>query len=228
MELKKPSLTLLLYLLVGGLSFVETPFNQLYYDSLSRLEILLISLFAYQVCSGHFAKSILYTLTAYSGYVLLTDWYFDYVSLTQWFVEIVLFSTLALFQMLKNYSLEGDALSKENIVLAFYKPKNYKEYLVTLLGSSVSSMSIISGDNWYMFKRKKSTLQCIPLSRYKFDNYVLIDTGVKISNHSTTLLNSLIGTKASDIKSFYFRCKCVFTFKDLLESLGSKWRIGWF
>lgn len=224
--LKKHSLTLMAYLIVGGLSFL---FNDNHYYAFisNQAGLFLLSLFAFQVCDKqHMARSVLYALTAYHGYILATDWYFDYVTTTQWALEVLFFSGLAVFQVFKNYELESDKYNAKNVMLAFYRPKRARDYLPSIFGAPVSSMSVISGNDWYMFRRKSATLQQCKLVKRKLCDYVLIDTGVQISENIQNELDMTVGSNARTLRSFYVRSRCVLVFSGVLTLLGGKWKLG--
>lgn len=224
--LKSHRITLVAYLLASGLPFL---FGGNHYAAFisSQAQLFLLSLFAYQVCGKEYrTRSALYAITAYNGYILLTDWMFSYVSYLQWSLEILFFSFVALFQTMKNYNLKGDAYNDKNIMLVFYKPKTSMEYLFTMFGATASSMSVICKDKWYLFRRKKTTLQVKKVIHRKLCDYVLIDTGIQISENHCNELDKLVGSKARDIKSLCFRFKCISTFKNFLDGLGSTWRVS--
>lgn len=166
------------------------------------------------------------SLCLYLGYILATDNLFTYVSTTQWALEIVFFFLLSVFQILKKYEIKSDKFNKDNVFILMYKPKKPIEYIHSLLGSPVSSMSIVCGDNWYMYKRNKSTLQVVNTIPRKFGDYILIDTGTKIDKNITNELDSLVGNPARKPSTLFIRANCIRTFRPVLKILGERWRIG--
>ena len=103
-----------------------------------------------------------------------------------------------------------------------------RDYFVSLFGVPASSMSIVAGDKWYMFKRKRNTLQVVKVIDRKLCDYIVVDTGVKITEDITKELNALKGMPARRASTFYLRANCVLTFRRVLKMLGERWEVGIF
>lgn len=213
-----------MYFAASSSSFIDGQ-SDWFYIVQAQVEVCVLSALAYAVCPHDTkAKSVLLSLLLYNTYVLLTDWAMPYVSLTQWVLEILLFSAFAVYQVTKRYDLPSDKYNSENVLLAFYKPKTLRDYFITLFGQTGASMSIMAGGNWYMFKRNRTTLVRLKVHKCKLCDYVLVDTGLKVTENRIQDLDLLIGQKARRPQSLFMRCRCVMVFKDFLDKQGDGWK----
>jgi len=113
----------IMYFIASGFSFFEG-MDDWFYIIQSQTEIFLMSSIAYYICPNDYkAKSVLMSVMLYNGYILSTDWAMLNVTPLQWFCEILLFSLLAIFQIIKNYDLQSDAFNHDNVFILFYRPK---------------------------------------------------------------------------------------------------------
>ena len=209
---------------MSGTSFFDL--GEYYSYILHQAEVFICVLIAYCVCpnESYKAKSMLTAIYLYMLYVLLTDWFIPFVNVWMHLAEITVFTFIVIFQTVKRYDMHSDEINPENVILLFYKPRNIFEFIVSLAGTSACSMSVVCGDDWYMFKRKKDSLQKIKLNkRLVKQKYTIVDTGIKITQDIRVSLDNAKGCKARCLKTLYFRFNCVNVFGDTLDQMGGKW-----
>lgn len=165
-------------------------------------------------------KSTLLTCIIYMVYINIVDFFFisfDYVNI----LEVIIFSYILSFQLHKTYNISSDKLNHDNVCLILYKPKRgINHIIISMFGFPVSSFGVVCG-KWGRFI--KETDKLVHQSPDKITgNYIIIDTGVKITPEIQAEFDKTLGASAYNCCGI--RIMCVKTFKNVLSLLGKKWR----
>lgn len=223
-HVKSQKVKILLFLYVV-LLFGEHFIDYFPYMISQQLEILLAFSLCFFVSTDVKLKSIFLTISLYSAYVLLTDWYLVEVSIYQYLAELLVFFLFAYYQITKNYDIKSDKINANNVYLVFYKPKGFIQFLTSLFGLPVSSAGTIVGDFMYLLKRGKPMICKLNLDeKYIYEKFIVVDTGVKITENHIKACNLLRKQQARQIYSLFLRCNCVRSLKPLLDTLPEFWQ----
>lgn len=159
----------------------------------------------------------------YCGYVFATNLLgIPYNEILTIF-EIFIFFCLCNYQLFKIYDIESNEISENNVYLIFYKPKNFKNYVYSLFGLPVSSMGIVINNNVYVLKRNRVHPQKYPLDKIDLSNFIVINTGDKVTEKIEKSAVELLKMKSKSIYTFNLRINCVKVLLPVINNLHYKW-----
>lgn len=126
--------------------------------------------------------------------------------------QIFLVIYVAYIKLISN--VKTQEINPKNVCLVFYRPKTFKQYLLSMFGLNVSSSGVIIGNKLYQMRYEAKTLQEREYTKnYINKKYLVIDTGFKIKNLKGKWREDLISQKARQPKTLWIRLNC-------LRSLG--------
>jgi TctA family transporter len=130
---------------------------------------------------------------------------------------------------LKSYNHKSDPISKDNIMLCFWKPKNNITIFHSLVGSAIGSVALYHDGFLYGFRWSNDKYMVRKF--YKEDvtrKFITIDTGVQMTDEIESELKKTIGTNANWFGIKFLRFKCVFTIRNVLSILGHQFKPSFF
>jgi len=166
--------------------------------------------------------AVMTVLMVQSVWILCTDWAISYVPEAISVSEGAVFFALLVWAFMRPYEYKSDQLTTDTVCLLFYKANggSFLMHVFGVLGLPVSSMSVVAGEYWLKLVRGKAYLQkdlsvCINESRY-----IIVDTGIPVSEHIHGLFNMLRNEPARTPMSLWLRLRCIASIKPLLRELG--------
>jgi len=166
-------------------------------------------------------RSVCVSYMYYSVYNLLATLFFVQTEYSVIY-NTCLFFVLVNYQVYKSYSLPNDKINPENVCLAFYKPKTFWQYTLSLFGSPVSSPCLILGDKNY--RLSKTEINPIIDNNEISEDYAILDTGVKITEEIIEAAKLIKNQPVRNFSSLYLRLNCVRILKPVLSEMPRKWR----
>jgi len=168
-------------------------------------------------------KSIMIILCFGALSILLTRLCFnapDYI----YYAEISVYCFGILWAAVRPYNFISDSLSENTVCLLFYKSNkgSFLMQALSLIGLPVSSMSIVCGNEWLKLIIGNPTLE-IHSAKNVSKKYIIVNTGVYISENIRSIFKSLRGVPAVNAKSLFLRVRCIAAVKPLLKEMGKEW-----
>jgi hypothetical protein len=161
----------------------------------------------------------------YCATVALLDNSMHTIGIEYKYIIILVFVWFMALQRYKTYDIKSDEYNPENIMLVFYKPHTARDYIISLFGMETGTMSMICDGKWAKFRWGYSYLKICELKKRRLNkNYIVIDTGVKVTEDIKHAFYSLKGAPARTAESLYFRFNCVRIFKPVFRLMGRKWQ----
>tara|TARA_Y100001956_G_scaffold50834_1_gene49540 strand:+ start:27284 stop:28003 length:720 start_codon:yes stop_codon:yes gene_type:complete len=219
----------LIYFLIGWI--VLTNFNIIFNLSLAnssgQLELLYLCIFGkylYAKHDGYVFNAICNTLMMYYFFVFVTDPFIDYVPIWAIVLENLIIVLILLYQFNRNKNFKADKYNADNVMLIFFKPHSFLDFIKSFFFSPVVSMGSIINGEVFRLKWSKAKMQSTKLNkRHLSKDYILIDTGVKCKDVKG-VRNELLKQSAFNNKLFNTRTNCIRSQKPLLDKLGKKWQ----
>lgn len=170
-------------------------------------------------------KSLMFIIAFASLMVLIIRFTWDTAPESAYWVVIALYISGLVWAGARPYHFISDVHNHKNICLLFYKSDkgSWLMHIMSLFGLPVSSMSVLCGKYWLKLVRKDPDMQIHIIENIDLSRYVLIDTGVKITDEIEDIMWSLDGTPATNAKSLFLRVRCIAAIKPLLSKLGDRW-----
>lgn len=130
---------------------------------------------------------------------------------------------MLLYQFNRNKNFKSDKYNPDNIMLIFFKPHSFLDFIKSFAFSPVVSMGSIYHGHIYRLKHKKSKMCKVRCYPDKLNDYILIDTGVRCKDANMNE-SKLISQSAYNEKLLYTRTNCVRSQQPLLDKLPQKWQ----
>lgn len=218
----------MLYFLIGWLVLtnINVLFDLTIGSSINQLELLYLCIFGkylYKNHDGYVFNAICNTLMMYYAYVFISDPIIDYIPIWLSIVESIIIVLILLYQFNRNKNFVSDKYNHENVMLIFFKPHSFLDFVKSFVFSPVVSMGSIYNGHIYRLKHNKDKVcrvQCYP---EKLDDYILVDTGVKCKGVSG-VEKELLKQSAYNEKFLNTRTNCVRSQQPILDKLPKKWQ----
>lgn len=205
--------------IIFALPFINNDFWYANLDQLSQVILLSMVVFINDI---RCLKSFFITLLIYYGYVLLTDWYIEKFTIWQSAIECICFIWLLSYQLYKNYDIPSDNISTTEVCLIAYKPKRFKQYIVSLFGKNLSCIGCIIGDKVYHISSHSPTMKEYNLTDKDWSNYIIINTHYPADNVKH-IIPELMKQKARQPNTLFLKINCLLSLQPLLDILPDKW-----
>ena len=166
-------------------------------------------------------RYILALFIIYSFYDIATYWLWvfniDYGPFAGIILTMFFYVRLTCIEKRNNWYY-NDTINENNYFICFEHPFKKRGIFISLIGLPVSSIAVYRQGYLYSFKWKTKKYSKYEISKEKLsEKYVVVDTGVKISEKNDSELEKLLG------KTTGLRIKCVYIIKDFLRGLNSKY-----
>lgn len=173
-------------------------------------------------------KSAILILLLGSVFVLITQILTINIPDIVYWLGIIVYSFGITWAGCRPYEFLSDELTKDTVCLVFYKANSgsWLMHVLSIFGLPVSSMSIIADDRWLKLVVGEPALQLERAIEFEPSRYVVIDTGVKITDEIIRRLWECRGRSAISKNSLFLRVRCIAIIKDFLKSLGPEWNPG--
>lgn len=205
-----------LFLLIGFIVFNKNSYYNFVMHTHAQLPVLFSIIYLITPKNNIALKCLsLFMLLSYSLLLLkaLLQYYFNMPALpvkAAYFIEVFIFIPFSIYQCTRK-QIKSDPFTEENYMYVIKRPDKITGFLVTLLSIPMQSLSVYSNGRHYRMKKvkvndPKSTYFVRLFSKYtsgmagvedicknKLDNYILIDTGVKINDQITQELDNTQG-----------------------------------
>lgn len=167
-------------------------------------------------------KSAMIVLLFGTLMLLLTNVVHDYV----YWIEISLYAFGLLWAAARPYEFISDPVTEDTVCLVFYKQNggSWLMHVLSLIGLPMASMSIIAEGRWLKLVIGNPGLEIHPAEDLDCGKYVVVDTGVKITEKIRATITNLNGEPAVNKKSLFLRVRCIAAVKHLLAEIGVEWR----
>jgi len=138
------------------------------------------------------------------------------------------FFYFTIYQALKRYNFKSDRYNSKYVYLAFYKPQNLKQYIISLFGSPFAGMASIIKGKVYKLDKGKGVIAAheLDLTHIK-KHYVLIRTDCT-NNKTGKAVSGLKQSTAYNTELLNMRLNCVKSQKPLLDILGYRYKLKGF
>ena len=170
-------------------------------------------------------KSLMFIIAFASLIVLIMRFIWNTAPGMAYWIIIALYISGLVWAGARPYHFISDTHNHENICLLFYKSDkgSWLMHIMSLFGLPVSSMSVLCGEYWLKLIRSDPNMQIQIIQNRDLRRYVLIDTGVKITDEIENAMWSLDGVPATNVKSLFLRVRCIAAIKPLISKLGNEW-----
>jgi len=191
------------------------------YEIITLFQLTVLNLLAFNYASKTKEKTVLLSLFIYNIYVAITALFTIEASVITIISELFLLVSFVCLQINKKYNYSNDIFYKEYVSLLFYKPKSFKQYLLSLFGYPVSSFGMYINDKFYHLSWKSKTVVATE-DFINTDDYIIVRTKTRCDKVSF-LIPELLKQKARQPKTLYLRLNCLRCFKEILGLLEDKW-----
>lgn len=144
------------------------------------------------------------------------------------FVYPVAFISSVLFfywTALKSYDNKSDPISRQNIILCFWKPENNITIFHSLIGAAIGSVAIYHNGFLYGFRWNNDRYMIRKFYEEDIiEKFTTVDTGVQMTDVIASELKKVTGVNAGCFGLKFLRFKCVFTIKKVLSVLGPQFK----
>lgn len=148
--------------------------------------------------------------------------YFVYINFYYiWFPWLFLVFIWLVWISKRSDNYKNDKINNDNFFLCFWRPKN-RSIFNALLGAPFGSVAVYANGVLYSFKWSKNNF----CSRYVSEKieldkfYWIVDTGRKIDDEGISILYTITGTPARQLKTLGLRIACVLTIRPILAHFG--------
>lgn|GEM_PF-5546553 len=199
-------------------------FNQGF--SINQLELFYVSMFAvylYNNYDKYIFKAIFTTLSLYYFYIFATDPIITHMPLWATILENIMVVLVLMYQFNKFNHFKSDEYNQDNVMLIFFKPKTFIDFVKSFAFSPVVSMGSIYNGHIYRLKHNKPNMCKVRCYPDTLKDYVLVDTGIK-HKEVKGVDKKLMTQSAYNSKFLYTRTNCVRSQQPILDKLPKKWQ----
>lgn len=193
--------------------------------STSQFELFYISVFVVYLINHYdkyILKAIFTSLSLYYFYIFVSDPIISYMPLWAIVLENIMVVLVLVYQFNKFNHFKSDKYNKDNVMLIFFKPKTFLDFVKSFAFSPVVSMGSVYNGYIYRLKHNKPVMCKVKCNPNTLKDYILVDTGVKHKNIKDVDLE-LLKQSAYNERLLHTRTNCVRSQKPLLDNLPIKW-----
>ncbi len=140
-------------------------------------------------------------------------------------IQTILLVYIMLTKLILN--IKSDKINKKNVCIVFYRPKTFKQYLLSIFGLNVASSGLLIGNKLYQMRYENTTLQERDYTnKYIYSKYLVINTKFPISQLKGEWESELLKQKARQPKTFWLRFNCLRSLKAVLNQIPNYRYIG--
>lgn len=171
-----------------------------------------------------YTRSILalITLTAYADLFNFILWHTSNKEIDFSIINALIFFTWLLFTVQRKYPEFVDRLNHDTVNILILRPKTTFDVFKGLVGFPAASICIYAGGFVWTFRKHSGKFERVHPSYLWLDEHLVVNTGIPATPEILNQLESVVGEKRLPY------CKCVYSIRDVLNSLGEKYKIrGW-
>lgn len=196
--------------------------NDWYFTYGTKLQFAVVAFIAarFILKPSHVLEAGLFFISLYVMYSFIVDLILGGVSRHWYMIETLLFSSLALWIVLRP-EMSTQPYSKKNILLAFYKGEkgSFRMRVAELFGLPVRSIAVVADGSTLRIKGGSFIFMKGNASILNSSNYLVVDTGVK-STESFVSEMTLLDGRQKFTKNI-FMSDCIYVIKPLLSKIGA-------
>lgn len=126
---------------------------------------------------------------------------------------------------LKSYNHKSDPISKDNIMLCFWKPENNIAIFHSLMGAAIGSVAIYHDGFLYGFRWDNDKYMIRKFYEENvIEKFITIDTEIPLTDVIKAELDNVVGVNAGCFGYKFLRFKCVFAIRKILSVLGPQFK----
>lgn len=158
-------------------------------------------------------------------YILVSEIALPEINALYYMMESLVFFTWAVALMVRYEPKTRHDVDYSNILLAFYRGDNSSLIMrfFNLFGVDVYSVAVVAGNKCLILKKDKEGFQFVDSEALlkKRANYVIVDTGEKVTPEFVNNMSKYAGKKAYKFK---LRICCIQGISPLLTAIGQKYK----